>query len=308
MRYLNNLGNIRLSILFLILANIIWGASFPIYKWALADIPPFTFVFLRFYPAALMLLPFVYKDLEIQRRDWKDLILLSLIGITFTISCLILGLKLSASINAPIILSAGPIVLIVGSFFYLKEKLKQKVVAGTLVSLIGILVIVIMPLFKQGLDGNIIGNILLVLAAIGSVIHALLLKKILPNYKALTIAFWSFLIGSLPLIPLYFIELDQTHWTANINLQVVVGIFVGAVLATAVAHSIYAYGIKYIKASEVGIFTYVDPIATIIIAIPLLNEQLTIPYLVGAIFVFLGIFIAEGRLHYHPLQKLFSNL
>lgn len=308
MRYLNNLGNIRISILFLILANIIWGASFPIYKWALADIPPFTFVFLRFYIGALILLPFVYKNLRIERKDLKDLILLSLIGITFTISCLILGLKLSASINAPIILSAGPIILIIGSFFYLKEKLKQKVVAGTLVSLLGVLVIVIMPLLKQGLDGNVIGNILLVGAAIGSVIHALLLKKILPNYKALTIAFWSFLIGSLPLIPLYFVELNQTHWTDHINMQIIVGIFVGSVLATAVAHSIFAYGIKYIKASEVGIFTYVDPIATIIIAVPLLGEQPTLPYLIGALFVFLGIFIAEGRLHYHPLQKLFGDL
>lgn len=306
MRYLNNLGAIKISILFLILANVIWGASFPIYKWALNDIPPFTFVFLRFYPAALLLLPFVYKDLRIERRDWKDLILLSLIGITLTISCLILGLKLSSSINAPIILSAGPVILIIGSFFYLKEKLKQKVVAGTLVSLIGILVIVIMPLFKQGLDGSVLGNILLVGAAIGSVIHALLLKKILPNYKALTIAFWSFLIGSLPLIPLFLIELDQTHWTSNINIQVIIGIFTGSVLATAIAHSIYAYGIKFIKASEVGIFTYVDPIATILVAIPLLGETPTIPYLIGALFVFMGIFIAEGRLHYHPLNKLKS--
>lgn len=304
MRYLNNLGTIKISILFLILANIIWGASLPIYKWALTDIPPFTFVFLRFYPAALMLLPFVYKDLRIEKKDWKDLILLSLIGITFTISCLILGLKLSSSINAPIILSAGPIVLIVGSFFYLKEKIKRRVVAGTLVSLIGVLVIVLLPVFKQGLDGSITGNIFLVLAAIGSVIHALLLKKILPNYKPMAIAFWSFLIGSLPLIPIYFIELDQTHWTNNINTQVIVGIFVGAVLATAVAHPIYAYAIKYIKASEVGIFTYVDPLATITVAIPLLNEAITPIYIIAAVFVFLGIFIAEGRIPYHPLHQL----
>lgn len=308
MNYLKNLGNVRVAILFLIIANFIWGASFPVYKWALSDIPSLTFVFLRFYIGALILLPFVYKDLKIDRKDWWDLFWLSFIGITITISFLILGLKLSSSLNAPIILSAGPIVLILGSFFYLKEKLKLKVISGTFVSLLGILLIVLLPLFREGLDGSILGNLFLVGAAVGSVVHSLLLKKIMPKYKALTIAFWQFLIGSLPLLPFYFIELNQTHWTADINMKIVVGIFFGAVLATAIAHSLFAYGIKFIKASEVGVFTYVDPIATAIIAVPLLNEEITLPYLIGAFFVFLGIFIAEGRIHYHPLHRLRNNL
>lgn len=294
----------RLPILFLILANVIWGASFPIYKWSLAEVPPFTFVFLRFYLGALIILPFVYKNLRVARADWKDLFLLSIVGITFTISALIFGLKFSSSINAPIILSAAPVILIIGSFFYLKEKLKTKVVMGTLVSLLGVLVIVLLPLFKQELDGGVFGNLLFVCAAIGSVIHALLLKKILPNYNPMTIAFWSFLIGSLPLLPLYVLELNQTHWTQALDFPGLIGIIYGAFLATAIAHSLFAYGVKFIKASEIGIFTYVDPIATIIIALPLLHEEITPLYLIGALFVFLGIFIAEGRIHYHPLHKL----
>jgi len=304
MNYFKSFGNIRISILFLIIANIIWGASFPIYKWALNDLPPFTLVFLRFYLAALILLPFVYKDLKVERKDWKDLLLISFVGVTLTISFLILGINLTSSINAPIILSAGPIFLIIGSFFYLKERLKQKVIAGTFVSLIGVLTIVLMPLFQKGIDGGILGNIFLVLAAIGSVIHALLLKKILVKYKPLTIAFWQFLLGSIPLIPLYFIELNQTNWINNLNFNVIFGILFGAVLATAIAHSIYAYGIKYIKASEVGIFSYVDPLSTILVAVPLLGEIITLPYLIGAALVFFGIFVAEGRIHYHPLHKL----
>lgn len=301
---MKSLGKIQISILFLIIANAIWGASFPVYKWALSDIPSLTFVFLRFYIGALILLPFVYKDLKIQREDLRNLFMLSFVGITISISLLILGLKLSSSINAPIIMSSGPVVLIIGSLFYLKEKLKRKVVLGTLVSLAGVLLIVILPVFKEGLDGSILGNLFLVGAAITSVIHALLLKKVMPKYKPLVIAFWQFLIGSLPLLPFFFIELNQTHWTANINMKILIGIFFGAVLATAVAHSIYAYGIKFIKASEVGVFTYVDPIATIIIAVPLLHEEITPLYLAGAFFVFLGIFVAEGRLHYHPFHKL----
>lgn len=301
-----NLGKVKLAIIFLIFANIIWGAAFPIYKFTLEAIPPFTFVFLRFFLGALILFPFVYKNLRIKLKDLFTLILLSFLGITLTISFLNFGLKLSSSINAPIILSASPIILIIGSFFLLKEKLRKKVIFGTLISFLGVLTIVLLPVFKQGLDGTVTGNLFLVFAMFFSVIHALLLKKILPKYSALAIAFWSFLIGAVPMLPLIMTEFNQTHWVGNVNQQIILGLVFSVVLATVVAHSFFAFGIKYIKASEVGIFSYIDPIATAVVAFYLLHEHITIPYLIGAFLVFVGIFIAQGRIHYHPIHKLFD--
>lgn len=302
------LSPFKTAVIFLILANMIWGAAFPIYKLTLREVPPFTFVFLRFYLGALFLIPFVYNKLEVKRSDWRSLFLVSFVGVTLTISFLVLGLKYTSSINAPIILSSTPIFTIIGSFFYLKEKLRIKIISGTLISLLGVLVIVLLPLFMaNGVDGNILGNLFLVLAAIGSTIHVLLLKKISSKYSPLTIAFWEFILGSLPLTPLYFIELQKTHWPAQIHSYSVLGILFGALIATTIAHSIYNFGIKNVKASEVGIFNYVDPLTTIIVAIPLLGEQITSPYILGSILVFFGIFVAEGRIHYHPIHKLFGN-
>lgn len=299
-------SKVKLAILALITANIIWGAAFPIYKLTLTNIPPFTFVFLRFFLSAIILLPFVYKNLKIKVKDLITLFLLSFAGITLTISFLNFGLTLSSSINAPIIISASPIILIIGSFFYLKEKLKTKVLIGTLISFSGVLVVVLIPFFERGISGTITGNLFLVFAAIFSVIHALLLKKVLPKYNTLTIVFWSFLIGSIPLLPLIINEYNQTHWVNNLTLPVLAGIAFAVILATVVGHSLYAYGMKYIAANEVGIFSYIDPIATILVAIPLLHETISTPYIIGSILVFLGIIVAEKRLNYHPLHKLFS--
>lgn len=301
------LNNFKLAIIYLIIANIIWGAAFPIYKLTLVQVPPFTFLFLRFFLGALIILPFTYKNLKIKSKDIPTLIFLSIAGITLTISFLNFGLSYSSSINAPIIMSASPLILIIGSFLYLKEKLRKKVVAGTLISFLGVLVIVLMPVFGKGLDGTVNGNLFLVFAGIFSVVHALLLKKILPNYNALTIIFWSFLIGSLPVIPFVSNEFSQTHWINYIHTETVLGIIFAVLLATAFAHSIFAYGIKYIKASEVGIFSYIDPVATILVAVPLLNEVITPTYVIAALLVFGGIFISEGRIHYHPLHKLLKS-
>ncbi|PIR79931.1 MAG: hypothetical protein COU25_02755 [Candidatus Levybacteria bacterium CG10_big_fil_rev_8_21_14_0_10_35_13] len=299
-----SLGKVKLAIIFLIAANIIWGAAFPIYKFTLEVIPPFTFVFVRFFLGALILFPFVYKNLKIKLKDIFTLILLSFLGITLAISFLNFGLKFSSSINAPIILSASPIVLIIGGFFYLKEKLRKKVIFGTLISFLGVLTIVLMPAFKQGLDGTVTGNLFLVFAMFFSVIHALLLKKIISKYNFLTIAFWTFIIGSAPIIPFVITEFNETNWIANLNQQVILGIGFAVILATVIAHSIYIFGFKYIKASEIGIFSYIDPIATVVVAYYLLHEYITIPYLIGAFLVFTGIFIAEKRIHYHPFHRL----
>jgi drug/metabolite transporter (DMT)-like permease len=298
---------LKKSILFLIIANIIWGASFPIYKLVLTQIPPFTFVFLRFFISALILLPFVYKHLHIKIKDIPVLILLSISGITLCISFINLGLKITSSLNAPIIQSASPIVLIISSFFYLKEIPKKKLVLGTIISFIGVLLIVILPLLVSKWDSSVSGNLFLVFATIFSVIHVLLLKKILPSYSFVTITFWSFIIGSLPLIPLVNTELIQYNWSNHFSLPVILALLFSIIFATLIAHSLSTFGIKYIAASEVGIFSYVDPLATIIVAALLLNEIISPLYVVASILVFGGIFIAEGRIHYHPFHRLFRK-
>jgi drug/metabolite transporter (DMT)-like permease len=307
MSYLKNLGAIRIAILFLILANIIWGAGFPIYKWALGELPPFTFAFLRFFIGAIILLPFVFKDYKVARQDWRNTILLGIFGITLLIPFLFLGLQLTPSINAPVIIAVGPIILIGASILFLKEKLRLKVLGGTLISLLGIIVILIHPLLIEGFSGGFIGNMLIFLATFCSVIQAVLLKKLTVRNNPLTLTFWMFLIGSLPLIPFVIWETQTFNIITDITIKGFIGLVYGIFFAAILAHFFLAYGVAHIKASEVGVFTYVDPIATVAVAVPLLGESITYPYLVGAMLVFLGIFIAEGRLHYHPFHKLFTK-
>jgi drug/metabolite transporter (DMT)-like permease len=308
MQYLKNLGSDQKSVLYLIIANIIWGASFPIYKWTLESVPPFTFVFLRFFLAALIILPFVIKKLSIDKRDYKNLIILSLFSITFQIPLLFFGLKLTPSINAPIIIAFAPIILIISSIIFLKEKPNSKLIAGTFVSLMGVMSFLIIPLIKEGgIRGDFLGNLLIFAATICSVIQALILKKLTFRNDPLTITFWMFLIGSLPLIPFVIWESQSYSLITDLTFQGFIGILYGVYFAAILAHYLYAYGIKHIKASEVGIFSYVDPLATVAVAIPLLNETISASYLFGAMLVFLGIFIAEGRIPYHPFHRLFTK-
>lgn len=294
----------------LIIANIIWGAGSPIFKIALTNIPPFLFVFLRFFVAALLILPFVLKEKsKIRLSDFRDLFIAGIFGVTLRISTYFLGLQRTQSINSPIISSASPVFLFFLAVIFLKEKINLKVFYGMLISLGGVMVIVLAPIFRSngiGLeqtDKSIEGNILFILAAIFGLIAVLLHKKLLSKIGPYTVAFWGFILGSLPLLPLVINEL-KTWSFADLNFYGAFGLLYGIFLNTALAYALYYFGMSKIKAQEVGTFNYVDPVIAILIAAPLLGEFPDKFFAIGTFLVFIGIYMSEGRIPWHPFHKL----
>lgn len=298
------LSKIHLAILALIVTNIIWGAAFPIYKWSLENVEPFTFVFLRFFVAALIILPLTGNELKIQKKDYGILTALSLTGVSLTVCFWFMGLLLAPSINAPIIGASGPVMMLFFSWFFLRERLKTKTIIGTVISLIGVLFIVIQPVLQNTGGGSLLGNVFFLLATISGITHSLLLKKVTQKYSFMAVTFWSFLIGSIALLPLALYETYSKGFLEGLTYQGLIGIWYGAVFSSAAAYALLAFGMKYLKANETGIFAYIDPIVTALVAYPLLGETITSTYLLGAFLVFLGISISEGKLPMHPFHKI----
>lgn len=302
------LHKVQKSVLALIIANIIWGAASPIFKWSLTNIEPFTLAFLRFFLAAYLLLPFVYKRLAIAKTHIPILIAGSFVGVTINISFFFIGLKYSSSVNAPIISSSGPILLVIASILFLKEKPKRKVIYGMLISLVGVIIVIIRPLFESGLHLSFFGNLLFVVATIGGVIHTIFLKKLVKYYDPMLLTFWTFLIGSVSFLPFMLYEISLKGFLTNLSYPGITGILFGVLLSSAVAYYLTCYAMRYLDASEIGIFTNMDPIVAIIIAVPLLGEKITAGFITGTILVFLGLFLAEGKFHYQTLRKLSQGL
>lgn len=306
MKWFRSLPPRQAGVLALIIANIIWGAASPIFKWALENIPLFVLAYLRFFCAACLLFPLVARNnLGISKKHWLPLVGLSISGITINILFFFLGLEHAPSINAPIISSAGPVFLVLASIFFLHEKPKHKTIIGTLVSLIGVCIIIARPLLENGFAYDaVLGNLYFVLATIGAVANVIFMKEIILKYRAPVITWWSFVIGAITFFPMFAYESVHTNWIATLDIRGITGLLFGIILSSTVAYSFFTWGVKRIEASEVGLFTYIDPVIATLIAIPLLGEVITPLFILGSLFVFLGIFIAEGRLHYHPFHKL----
>lgn len=238
--------------------------------------------------------------------DWAMLILYTLTGITINIAFFFLGLQLTLSINAPVIASSAPILIFIFALILLKEKIKLIKILGMLIGTIGIIIIVLEPILFAGLDGSIIGNLLLVVATLGNVAATLIGRTLFQKFDPVRLMLWAFIIGSITFFPLALAEyLHQPELFSLLDVRGITGILYGSIFSSAAAYTLFAWGLSKIQAGEASLFTYIDPIAGTTLGFLLLHEPITLPFIIGAALIFGGIFIAEHRIHYHPILKMF---
>lgn len=297
-------------VLALIIANVIWGMASPIFKFALTNIPPFTLAFIRFFFAGLIFLPMAIGNWQkLTVKQWLEVLLVGFFGISINISFFFLGVVKTESINVPIIASSGPVFIYLLSILFLREKPKFKVLTGMLTALAGVLFIILSPIFLDGKKfvlGAVEGNLFILIATFGTVFQTIIGRDILKNIRTSQVAAITFLFGSLTFLP--FLPKEFISWNFyNLNISGWTGIIFGVFFSSALAYFLFYYGVSKLKAQDVGIFTYIDPLSAIVVAAPLLQEYPTIFYLIGGILIFGGIYFAEGRVNWHPLHKLRNN-
>lgn len=301
---------VRKGILALIIANIIWGFASPIFKWSLTNIPPYTLAFWRFFLASIFLGIYLVATKQfaiptLNKKHWFKLFFYALTGITGNIIFFFLGLQRTLAINAPVIASAQPLLIFLVAPFLLSEVVTKRKIAGMIIGTIGVAAIVLEPIYYAGIDGDLTGNLFILIATVFAVLATLTGRKLFHDQNPLVLMFWAFIIGGLSFLPLATFEFGSNPLLYQaIDIKGFVGIAFGSIFSSAIAYTFFAYGLSKITASESSIFTYIDPIAGTVLAFFMLHEPITIPFAIGALFIFGGIFIAERRIHYHPFHRL----
>lgn len=288
-------------LLALLAASIIWGAASPIFRWALFNIPLFSLAFLRFGIAALLMYPFVRRQLPklyhhqlLANGYW--LMATGLLGVTFNITFFFLGLKLSTALNAGLLLGSIPVFSAAAGVFFLKEKVSQRVVAGVLLGFAGIILLFAGSLLNVEAGLALLGDLFLLLAVLSWVCYEVISKKLFAIFSPLVVTFFSFLIGALTFLPLSIGELFQDpSWLAQLDVRGYSGIIFGAFLSSFAAYLLWQWGLSKTQVQKAGVFLYILPVVSAAIALPLLGEALTPSFLAAAALIFIGLWLAERR-------------
>ncbi len=278
-------------ILALVVAEILWGINTPVIKLGLQTVPLPIYLSVGLMGAALLILPFAIKNWKhLSRKEYAILIIGSIINITLGNVVLLMGLEMIPSVNASLIGLLNPLLLFILSVQFLKEHMSLKTFLGIIIAFLGAAIIIGQPWSEQG---NVIGNLLIVLSVLCSVVGTLICKSVLKKGSSHQVTFIHLFVGTLPIV-IFALQYIPEVSMDSIGATGIVAIAYN-IPAVALANIFYMYGLKHKKAQDVGIFSYIHPVVTAIAAWFILAEVPGQSILIGAPLIFLGIYLSELR-------------
>lgn len=187
-----------------------------------------------------------------------------------------------------------PILVTLGGVWFFKEKLEKHELLGLILALIGTTLLVGQPLFRnQGLTGTLAGNLLILAQNIAIAIYYLLAKKHYAGINKWLVTHISFLIGLICFGTIAFFTKQPLVFLPNFW-SITAIIYMG-VLGSIVGLTLYLFGQDKIETSEASLFTYLQPIFSIPLAILLLSESIHLIEIIAVGIIILGVYKAEKR-------------
>ncbi|MGC8585380.1 MAG: DMT family transporter [Thermoplasmata archaeon] len=271
------------SILYILIATIIWGSTFPLMKIALEYINPILFNLLRFLIAVIIFLPFSIKRLlNFRKTDFFSGIILGLfvsMGYIFQI----VGLKYTDPDSSTFITSLYIVVAPILAYFLLKEKLKIKNGISLIIAIIGLLLI--SHSYEYGLNT---GDILTVISAISYGFQVVLIDKYSKEMDIFILSFYQLLFVTIFtsfLLPFYGISLI-------FNTSIILIIIYISVFATAIALFMQIIGQRDIDSKTASFIFVFEPVFGAIFSFLILSENFDYSMFAGSVLILIASFIS----------------
>lgn len=275
---------------------IIWALNFSVVKASLSEIDPYSFNSIRFLLASGLIWMIIFWKkawFSIPRKDWIPLILIGLIGNLLYQWLFIVGIDLTLSANAAVMLGTIPIWIAIFSHFFTDEKMNLMKLIGVILAFAGVAAIVAggdNPL--SFVSDTFTGDVIIVFAAITWAVYTIRSKRFLENYTPLQFSGVMTTVGAVFLTGLMFISPASTEWSA-VSLPAYGGMVYSGALSIGLAYLIWNNGIVEVGPVKTSVYQNLVPVLGLIFGIVLLNESLMPVQYAGSAVVVLGIVITR---------------
>ena len=280
----------------LIVLSVIWGVNFSVIKVGLREFDPLAFNAIRFVLASVTLFVFLRLSGPIpfpERRHWGRIVFLGLLANVVYQLLFIYGVDRTLAGNAGLVLATTPVWTLILASVSGQEHHGFPVWAGVLATLGGMVLVVLGGGSGSGLGGGLlIGDLLLVLAAITWASYTVGTQDLTREYGALAVTSWTLWVGTIGLVALG----GPSLW--SLDLPAIsrigwMGVVYSGVLAIAVGYLIWNYGLEHIGGPRTAAFSNLVPVVALITAALWLGEDPGPTQIVGAIIIIGGVWIAR---------------
>jgi len=281
-------------------ANLIYGLNYTIAKDVMPTyIEPLGFILLRVSGAALLFW-LLLLNRKWEKVAWKDLgrmAILALFGVAANQLLFFSGLNLTTPINAAIIMTSNPILVLIMSAIIIRERLTLLKILGIIIGASG--AILLLTVQQKGqvalMDSNyMLGNLLIFLNATSYAIYLVLVKPIMNKYSPVTVIRWVFTFGLIYVTPIGWKQFHAIEWS-TMPLPIVGATAYVVIGTTFLAYLLNILAIKKVNPSTVSTYIYLQPLLAAIYAIAIGADTLNTTMIISAALIFTGVYFVAVR-------------
>lgn len=278
---------------FPLFAVLVWAGNTVVNKLAVGQIAPAEIGFFRWALVGVLLTPFVLRPILARRRELAPqvgrIVVLGLLGMAVYQCLAYYAASKTTATNMGMILALMPLMSIGLASALLGQRLHIGAVAGSLLSLFGVLLVIahgdLRSLLHQGVG---LGDCMMLVATLAYALYGVLLKKWQIRLPALQFLYLQVLVAIIALFPLYLLSPHQGLNAGNLPLVAYAGL-----MASIAAPLAWMRGVQEMGPNRMAQFVNLSPVATAAIASLVLDERLGMYHLLGGALIIAGVVIAE---------------
>ena len=281
--------------LFLIGANLLYGANYGIAKIALDGyVPPFAFIVVRVVLALAMFAVFqrTFIREKVDRSDWPLLALCGLFGVAVNQLFFFKGLSMTSEIHASLIMITTPLLVLLMARLAGKERLTVRKGLGILIGAAGLAWLV-----QQGGSGSersasVLGDLFVLVNASAYGLYLVLVKPLMRKYHPITVIMWVFFFGMFIVVPVGAPQLADVDWQ---HLPPAVwGSIAFVVLGTTfLAYLFNSMALRDVNPSVVSVYIYTQPLIAAFIAVASGKDTLYATKLLAGLLIVVGVWLVS---------------
>lgn len=276
-------------------ANLIYGANYSLAKEVVPQyIGPSGMILIRVTGAVLLFgLLWMLKPEWPKREDTTRFLLCAATGVAINQLMFFEGLSLTTPIQASIILTANPILVLLAAALIAREAITLRKTIGIILGLLGALVLLVNRDAKIEGTNVPLGNLFILINALSYSLYLVWVRKLMAKYRVITVMTWVFIPGLLMVAPFGIEQFNAVQWIGmpdNI-MYLVAFIVIGT---TFLAYLLNAYALVSVSASVVSAYVYSQPFIASLIALSLGKDSLHSSFIIAALLVFSGVYMVSA--------------
>ena len=274
------------------------GSSYPFAKDVLAVMSPLLYSASRYLVASLFLfamMALMRKPMDLPRRDWVPMLLLSLVGVALFQACWGLAMTRTAPSVGSIVMTTTTAFAAILAWFG-GRRLPALGWGGIVLAFAGVVLVVNNSLSAFTLSfGSLDGTLLWMLSAFA---WALYVERCAPynlRLGALRVMAWTTLLGSLVLLPISLV-FDSLDEFGRLNDRLLGFWLYTAIFPVGVAFLGLTAGLDRLGVSRVMVYMYLIPVAGVGLSAAFFGDPLTAARVLGGLIVLAGVILTRVAL------------